>query len=73
MHEWLLELINSALALVLLHRKTPLLVVLDEMWFVGTDCKSALSGTVVEDEYNLTKIVSRMRAPNKSGGDTPKP
>ena len=48
-------------------------MVLDVMLFVGTDCKSALSGTVVEDEYNLTKIVSRMRAPNKSGGDTPKP
>ena len=29
--------------------------------------------TVVEDEYNLTKIVSRMRAPKKGGGDTPKP
>ena len=35
--------------------------------------KLIFDGTVVEDEYNLTKIVSRMRAPKKSGGDTPKP
>ena len=35
--------------------------------------KLIFDGTVVEDEYNLTKIVSRMRAPKKGGGDTPTP
>lgn len=35
--------------------------------------KVIFEGTVVADEYNLTKIVSRMRAPKKGGGDMPKP
>ena len=38
---------------------------------VATKGKLIFNGTVVDDEYNLTKIVSRMRAPKKSS-DTPK-
>ena len=40
---------------------------------VITKGKLIFKGTVVEDEYNLTKIVSRMRAPQKGVGDTPTP
>ena len=40
---------------------------------VAAKGKLIFKGTVVEDEYNLTKIVSRMRAPKKGGGDTPTP
>ena len=35
--------------------------------------KLVFKGTVVADEYNLTKIVSKMRAPKKGGGDGPTP
>ena len=40
---------------------------------VATKGKLIFNGTVVADEYNLTKVVSRMRAPKKGGGDTPTP
>lgn len=35
---------------------------------VAAKGKLIFDGTVMEDEYNLTKIVSRMRAPQRGGG-----
>jgi hypothetical protein len=34
--------------------------------------KLVFKGTVIEDEYSITKLIGRMRAPKKGGG-TPTP
>jgi len=33
--------------------------------------KLVFKGTVIEDEYSITKLIGRMRAPKKGGGDGP--
>lgn len=35
--------------------------------------KLIFKGTVYEDQYNLTKMIARMRAPKQGGGDKPTP
>lgn len=35
--------------------------------------KLLFKGTVIEDEYNMTRLMCRMRAPKKGGGDAPTP
>jgi len=55
------------------HNKTEYKALYDYAKTIGEKGKLLFKGTVYEDQYNLTKIVARMRAPKQSGGTAPTP